>query len=183
MEGCAEHSFTMESIIEDAKRRRKDPRIFRNAFGSVPHELLWFMMRRLKVPAQFITICQVILNRTWAAKVDAEVRKKIMKAFRYPVRMISAIFHLPTSMGGLGVQSVEDNMESAMVLRALKCLNARDKLVTDTAWDQLRATITKRTGNRPATSHDVLNSPQRGCPRRRQVPLVNGPQSNQLSPA
>ena len=64
MEGCAEHSFTMESIIADAKRRRKDLRILwldlRNAFGSVPHDLLWLMMNKLKVPVQFIEVCKEV---------------------------------------------------------------------------------------------------------------------------
>ncbi len=67
-EGCAEHSFTMESLICDTKRRRKDVRILwlylRNAFGSVSHELLWFMMKRLEVPQPFIDLCQEIYQES-----------------------------------------------------------------------------------------------------------------------
>ena len=64
MEGCVEHAFLMESIISDAKRRRKDLKILwldlKNAFGAVSHDLLWLMMRRLGVPQEFTTICQEI---------------------------------------------------------------------------------------------------------------------------
>ncbi len=39
-EGCMEHCFLMESVMADAKRRRKDVRVLwldiKNAFGSVP---------------------------------------------------------------------------------------------------------------------------------------------------
>ena len=68
MEGCAEHCFLMESLICDAKRRRKDLRILwldlKNAFGSVSHDLLWFMMRRLGDSAKFITICKNIYSES-----------------------------------------------------------------------------------------------------------------------
>ena len=64
MEGCTKHCFLMESLLCDAKRRRKDMCILwldlRNAFGSVSHELLWFMMRQLEVPSTFIDICSEI---------------------------------------------------------------------------------------------------------------------------
>ena len=359
MEGCLEHSFLLESVMADAKRRRKDVRVLwldlRNAFGSVSHELLWLMMSRLDVPADFISICREVytgssqrlrssegyteeiplrvgikqgcplspllfnlaleallpvlettsaghrlendstiqqmayaddlclvattkeeiesslavisafsrwsglslnaqkcgclsvinstsrgryvepfspsycdetipalewgdtyrylgievgrtrtttasklhdaiiatvekilasrltdwqkvdavntfalskatfllstsaLNRTWAAKVDSTVRKLVKKALRFPTRTISSFFHLPASMGGLGLHSLEDNLESSMVVRALKCLCSRDRLVSNTAWDQLRATILKRTGNPPSTFQDAVD--------------------------
>ncbi len=64
MEGCVEHSIVMESLLCDAKRRRKDVRILwldlKNAFGSVSHDLLWFMLMKLEVSEPFIAICQEI---------------------------------------------------------------------------------------------------------------------------
>ena len=64
VEGCFEHSFLMESLMCDAKRRRKDVHILwldlRNVFGSFSHELLWFMMNRLQVPTPFIDLCKSI---------------------------------------------------------------------------------------------------------------------------
>ena len=56
-----------------------------------------------------------------------------------------------------GLASAEDNIESSMVLRVLKCLASKDKLVSDVAWDQLRATIKKRTGQAPENSDDIIN--------------------------
>ena len=56
----------MESLLCDAKRRKKDVRILwldlKNAFGSVSHELLWHMMRRLKVPETFVNMCKEIYS-------------------------------------------------------------------------------------------------------------------------
>ena len=44
-EGCAEHSFLLQSLIQDARRARKGFSVafldFTNAFGSVPHSSLW----------------------------------------------------------------------------------------------------------------------------------------------
>ena len=62
-EGCMEHSFLMQSAIQDSKRRR-DLRILwldlQNAFGSVPHSIMWDMMARLGVPQHFLDICKDI---------------------------------------------------------------------------------------------------------------------------
>ena len=103
-----------------------------------------------------------ILNRTWAAKLDSDVRKRVKKALRLPTRTICAFFHLPTTLGGLGLHSLQDNLEVASVSRTIKVLSSKDKLVSDISWDQLKATIVKRTGHAPTTSEDVitfLNSP------------------------
>ena len=66
MEGCAEHTFTVESLLEDSKRKKKNLRILwldlQNAFGSVPHDLLWFMLRFAGVPAHFIDLCREIYS-------------------------------------------------------------------------------------------------------------------------
>lgn len=64
-----------------------------------------------------------------AAKLDADVRKKVKKkkSFRLPVRTISAIFHLPTSMGGFGLHSAEDNLESTMVMKAQKTRRGQNR--------------------------------------------------------
>ena len=47
-EGCLEHSFLMRSLTEDARRKRKFLHLvffdLKNAFGSIPHQLLWFSL-------------------------------------------------------------------------------------------------------------------------------------------
>lgn len=65
-EGCFEHSFVMQSLITDSKRRNKDLRIvwldLKNAFGSVPHDKLFDMMSCLNIPSHFITLCKDIYS-------------------------------------------------------------------------------------------------------------------------
>ena len=36
----------------------------KNAFGSVLHDTMWLMMERLKVPADFLSICSDIYHNT-----------------------------------------------------------------------------------------------------------------------
>ena len=66
MEGCAEHTFMIESLLEDSKRKKRNLRILwldlQNAFGSVPHNLLWFMLHFAGVPAHFIDLCKEIYS-------------------------------------------------------------------------------------------------------------------------
>ena len=83
-EGCLEHSFLLQSIFDDSKRRRKDVRVvwldLKNAFGSVPHHTMWRMMEVLGVPSYFITICQEIY-----ATSTQRVRSK--EGFTDPLRI------------------------------------------------------------------------------------------------
>ena len=50
-DGCAEQNFILRSVLTDSRRAKKDLMLawldLRDAFGSVPHELLILMMRRL----------------------------------------------------------------------------------------------------------------------------------------
>ena len=63
-EGCAEHSFILRSVIEDSKRRNRNVTIvwldLKNAFGSVPHNTMWDMMKRIAIPTDFLHICRDI---------------------------------------------------------------------------------------------------------------------------
>ena len=65
-EGCFEHSFIMQSILQDSKRRKRNAQILwldlKNAFGSVPHETMWKMLERLSVPSHFVAICKEIFT-------------------------------------------------------------------------------------------------------------------------
>ena len=56
-EGCLEHSFLVRSMVEDAWRRLHLVWFdLRNAFGSVPHQLLWFSMRSIGLPDKMLSI-------------------------------------------------------------------------------------------------------------------------------
>ena len=75
-EGCLEHSFLLRSLLEDARRRRRSLHLvwfdLRNAFGSIPHQLLWFTMERLGLPPEMINIFQDIYQGS-SFKVSNEV--------------------------------------------------------------------------------------------------------------
>ena len=64
--GCFEHSFILHSLMEDSKRRCTDLRIvwfnLKNAFGSVPHYIIFDMMSRIGIPPVFIQLCRDIYH-------------------------------------------------------------------------------------------------------------------------
>jgi len=128
------------------------------------------------------TMSSFITDRTSASKLDAEVRKLIKKAFRLPTRTLCAFFHLPSRLSGLGLRSVETQIECSLVSRSLKTLSSKDRLVADAAWDQLFATIVKRTGDRPSTASEGLpelsSSRQGSVERGRLINLVCGASSS-----
>jgi len=67
-EGCLEHSFLLQSVFEDSKRRKRNARVvwldLKNAFGSVPHHTMWEMMERLDIPAHFQSVCKEIYSHS-----------------------------------------------------------------------------------------------------------------------
>ena len=60
--GCHEHTFTLQSIIADAKHNQKDCFIVwldhRNAFGSVPHDAIYQTLAHMGYPMSFINLIQ-----------------------------------------------------------------------------------------------------------------------------
>ncbi|POM74590.1 LINE-1 Retrotransposon-like element, partial [Phytophthora palmivora] len=62
MNGCGEHNFLAATLVDHARRKRKELHVvwydFANAFGSVPHDLLWEALERQGVPAEFIACCR-----------------------------------------------------------------------------------------------------------------------------
>ena len=65
-EGCLEHSFLVRSVMEDARRRHLQLHVvwfdLRNAFGSVPHNLIWHSMRKLRAPDNLVSILMDIYD-------------------------------------------------------------------------------------------------------------------------
>ena len=59
-EGYLEHSFLMRSLTEDARRKRKFLHLvffdLKNAFGLIPHQLLWFSLKRLGLPSEVMDV-------------------------------------------------------------------------------------------------------------------------------
>ncbi|OWY94090.1 reverse transcriptase, partial [Phytophthora megakarya] len=62
MNGCGEHNFLAASLVDQARRKRQELHVvwydFANAFGSVPHDLLWAVLQRMGVPAEFVDCCR-----------------------------------------------------------------------------------------------------------------------------
>jgi hypothetical protein len=59
-EGCLEHIFTLDSILNDAKKKKKNLCIawldLCNAFGSIPHELIKSNLLQMGFPDSFIDL-------------------------------------------------------------------------------------------------------------------------------
>ena len=61
-DGCVEHNFLLQAILTDSRRRKKDLMLawldLRDAFGSVLHELILLMMRRLGLSSGILKTVQ-----------------------------------------------------------------------------------------------------------------------------
>lgn len=55
-EGCLEHNFIVTEVMAEARKRRKEIALawldFENAFGAVPHSLIFDSLRALHLPAR-----------------------------------------------------------------------------------------------------------------------------------
>lgn len=62
--GCNEHSFLLQAVLDDSKRRRKNIDIvwldIDNAFGSIGHSAIFEILRSKGVPRGFIDMCREI---------------------------------------------------------------------------------------------------------------------------
>ena len=76
-----------------------------------------------------------ISNRTWAAKLDAEVKEASQDSLPSACSHHQHFLLLPGAMGGLGLTSVEDNLGSNVILKVMKGLSSKDRLLCDMAWD------------------------------------------------
>ena len=75
-EGCHEHTFTLQSIVADCKRNRKNCFFawldLRNAFGSISHEAIYSTLKHMGFPDQLIELVKDIYT-------DAETVVKLSK--------------------------------------------------------------------------------------------------------
>jgi len=73
-------------------------------------------------------------DQSWAVKLDAKLRRLVKKSMRLPTRTISALFHMARRHGGLGLHSLEDNLNVSQITRFLRCLSSPDKNVQNITW-------------------------------------------------
>ena len=107
-------------------------------------------------------LCTYVLNRTWATKIDAKIRRLVKKATKLPKRTISAFFHASRDHAGLGLVSLVDSMDTAQVTRVLRCLSSPDQLVQNVAWSQLSSVTRIRLKKKELETTDyenLLNNP------------------------
>ena len=113
-EGCAEHSFLLRSVFEDSKRRNKNVRVvwldLKNAFGSVPHDTMWEMMKRLDFTAHFTSICQEIYQ-------NSTQRVRSAEGLTHPILVRRGIKPVkPTTLYWRGFSPIWSELKMATVL-------------------------------------------------------------------
>ena len=63
-DGCVEHNFLLQALLTDSRRSKEDLMFawldLRDAFGSVPHELLTLMMERLGLSGKIVDVVRDI---------------------------------------------------------------------------------------------------------------------------
>ena len=77
MAGCWEHTSMTWSAIKDARRRKKSLVVLwldlANAFGSVPHALIEFALRRYGIPDNWINLILSYYNGLWGRTRGGEI--------------------------------------------------------------------------------------------------------------
>ncbi|KAL5509854.1 hypothetical protein EMCRGX_G005293 [Ephydatia muelleri] len=76
-DGCAEHNFLLRSVMTDSRRRKKDVILtwldLRDAFGSVPHQLLLSLMKQLGLSGTVLDVVRDIYSHsTIAVRTERE---------------------------------------------------------------------------------------------------------------
>ena len=103
-----------------------------------------------------------VLERGWAKKIDAQMRRLVIKAMRFPRGTVTVFLHTAIANGGLGLTSLEDNMDSTNIIKSPLCLSSPDKLIQDVAWSQVSDVVRRRCNKNDLSSVDIesfLNSP------------------------
>ncbi|CAB4035547.1 Hypothetical predicted protein [Paramuricea clavata] len=77
-EGCYEHTFILQSLVLDAKRHQKNLLLawldLRNAFGSVPHDVISVTLSHLGVPDSVVNLVKnVYTNATTEVRTPAGI--------------------------------------------------------------------------------------------------------------
>ena len=61
------------------------------------------VLHRFAKPALTFILQNTLSNKTWAQKVDKEVKKAVKTAFKLPRRTASASLYAPPHSGGMGI--------------------------------------------------------------------------------
>ena len=109
-EGCYEHTFLLQSLLLDAKRLQKNLCLawldLRNAFGSVPHDVIRLTLSHLNVPRSLIDLVMNVYT-------DATT------VVRTPAGVTSAIPILSGVKQGCPLSPILFNLSVEIILRAI----------------------------------------------------------------
>ena len=100
--------------------------------------------------------------RTWAQSIDKQIRKILKPSLKLPKRTATSFLYSANKHGGVGLRSLEDDLDTARVTHFFKCLTSPDQVVTQCAWSQLSQVVIRRTNNKTPTAEDIasfLNTP------------------------
>ena len=68
---------------------------------------------------------------------------------------MSQFLYASRQHGGLGLSSLEDQLDITRVTRVVRCPSSPDRKVQDVAWDQLSAVVRKRLGRDSIADEDI----------------------------
>ena len=102
-------------------------------------------IKRFTKPQLDYKLRTLLPSRLWAKDVDRSLRSTLKKGLHLPGRTISYFLYCHQDDGGLGVPSIEDEMDIALVSQAFKFLaNEKDPRVSTVACHQLTEVMCKR---------------------------------------
>jgi ribonuclease HI len=67
--GCDEHQFVSHAMLDDTRRSKLPIYMvyydIKNAFGAIPHEYLWFVLKAMGVPTDFVALLDDIYTNAY----------------------------------------------------------------------------------------------------------------------
>ena len=100
----------------------------------------WIKLEAFKVfvmPKLDYAFRSTLAHRKWAIKLDRFVRTTVKWSSGLPICITDAFFYVPTSKGGLGLRSIEDELGNQMVTQCIKMLSSPDDFVTAASLDAM----------------------------------------------
>ena len=95
--------------------------------------------------------------RSWAQKLDKQVRRAAKINLRLPLRTADAFLYVSQRDGGLGMPCIEEAMDVARSVSAAKLLSSNDPLLRGVVMEQLKVCTKKRLGIPEPTRENVCD--------------------------
>ena len=141
----------VHSMMQDVRRHCRSLHLvrfnLRNIFGSVPHDLMWYSMRKLGVPEETVSILMGVLEGLQFTVQTAEgVTNKIPqeRGVKQGCPISPLIFNLAIEGLIQGIQSSAARGYSFTESLEVKCLaNADDLTIAATSEEDIEAMLTR----------------------------------------